>query len=263
MSEKNQNQFNGFVPFQGMVPMMPVVPVLPIMPFAQNPNGWGYTGRKKNAESETAWLNDCQTNMKTMYDQMIDMQKSTTDASRDQWNQLFEHLMDMEETFINSLPDEVPTVPGLPPLPISPKEFMGRIKEFQKMSNDHIVEQTDSAVDFYLKGQEKVGDIVNTAMENRIKDLEKASQAAAEEKPAKAEKAEKAEKESAKEDKAAEEPAKAAPVKAATRNGSKSAPARAARGGSKTAPVKAATKAEEPKAETEKTEETKDAESNQ
>jgi len=89
--------------------------------------------------------------------------------------------MDMQDTFAETLPDEVPTLPGFPQLPgISPKEFMKQVKEFQEMANAHIVEQADSVVDFTRKGQKKVRDAVNKAIDNAKEEKEAPAKAEAE-----------------------------------------------------------------------------------
>ena len=153
------NASNGFMPmFQGMMPVMPILPVMPVMPFAQNDNG---------ASGE-----DAASNMKKFWEQMIDVQKTSMNTAKDQWTRFFEYMMDMQDTFAESLPDELPTLPGFPQPAVSPKEFMKQLKGFQEMANEYFVKQADTAADFTLKGQEKVCDVVNQAMENAQKTKE-------------------------------------------------------------------------------------------
>ena len=52
-------------------------------------------------------------------------------------------------------------------LPMSPKAFLDRVKDFQKMANEHLVEQADSIADFWIKGQEQFYDMVSSAMESK------------------------------------------------------------------------------------------------
>ena len=107
------NASNGFMPmFQEMMPVMPILPVMPVMPFAQNDNG---------ASGE-----DAASNMKKFWEQMIDVQKTSMNTAKDQWTRFFEYMMDMQDTFAESLPDELPTLPGFPQPAVSPKEFMRR-----------------------------------------------------------------------------------------------------------------------------------------
>ena len=159
----------GFMPmFQGMMPqmpMMPMMPVLPVMPFAQNKNPWSCFANLNSCDNTCG--DDFMSGMKKFWEQMIDVQKTSLNGTRDQWNQFFEHMMDMQDTFAESLPDELPSLPGFPQMPaISPKDFMKRAKEFQEMTNAHFVEQADSVKDFYLKGQEKACDMACAAMDN-------------------------------------------------------------------------------------------------
>ena len=89
------------------------------------------------------------------------MQQTTMDNAKDQWNKFFEYMMDMQDSFAENLPDEVPTLPGLPQMPgISPKEFMKQAKEFQEMANKQFVEQADSVAEFSRKGQKKALEVV-------------------------------------------------------------------------------------------------------
>ena len=171
MSEK-KNTSGGFMPmFQGMMPMMPVMPMMPPMPFLQN-GGWGWSAPKKNPE-DTKRKESFRSNMKTFWEQTIDMQRSTVEAARDQWNQFFKYMLDMQETFAESLPEEAPALPGLPAFPLSPKEAMEWVMEFEEMTNSHMVEQADSLADYSIKGQEKVCDMVNAAVENAKEKKEK------------------------------------------------------------------------------------------
>ena len=169
MSNKKNNA-NGFMPmFQGMMPPMPPMPAMPMMPpmpFMPNREAFGF-GNK--AGKDDACCEDFKSGMKKFWEQMLDAQKSSMNGAKDQWNQFFEHMMDMQDTFVDSWPDEMPSLPGFPFAPaMSPKDFMKRMKDFQEMTNAHFMEQADSCVDFYFKGQEKTCDMVN-AMADSIK----------------------------------------------------------------------------------------------
>jgi hypothetical protein len=170
--KKFKNMANGFKPFaQGMMPMMPVIPVMPIMPMSS----WGWNGEKKNKDEDNEWADDFKSNMNTYWEQMIDMQKTSMKTAKDQWNQFFEHMMDMEDTFVDSLPDDAPSIPGLSWFSMSPKELMKWIKQFQEMSNEHFVEQADSIVDYKLKKKEQLYDMVNAAMEKAEEEKKEAA----------------------------------------------------------------------------------------
>ncbi len=160
MSKKKKNPMSNF---------MPKMPVPPMMAFAQK------MAEKKNDENVKARKEDVKSSMMTFWEQMIDMQKSAMEASKEQWNQFFKNTLDIEDTFAAIMPDEAPSLFGFPL--ISPKAFMQNLKEFQEVSNAHFVEQLDSAVDFRFKGKERVRDMVNTAMEERKKAKEEAEKA--------------------------------------------------------------------------------------
>ena len=90
-------------------------------------------------------------------------------GAKDQWNRVFDSIMDMQDSFTEYLPEEVPTLPGFtfaPVFVLSPKDFMKQVKEFQTMAKDHFVEQADSVVDFCMKGQEKAMEALDKAVEN-------------------------------------------------------------------------------------------------
>ena len=179
----NKNTTNGFMPmFQGMMPMMPTmpamppVPPLPPMPFL-NGQGWLSKSGKDDADAR---LDDFKSNVKTYWEKNIDMQKSSVDASKEQWNQFFDHIIDMQDTFVASLSDDAWSLPFLPAFSMSPKEFMEQVQEFQKMMKDHFVEQADSFADFVIKGQEQAYNMVDAAMENGKKEKETEAPALAE-----------------------------------------------------------------------------------
>ena len=72
------------------------------------------------------------------------------DNSKEQWSQFFEHLMDMQDLFIESLSEDALSLPGFPfgqLLTVSPKDFMKQVKEFQKMANKYFVEQADTTAE--------------------------------------------------------------------------------------------------------------------
>ena len=150
MSKKNQDKAKFPMFFgMGMWPM-PNKPAMPPMPFGER-------------AKDNAGIEDAKANMKKFWEQMIEMQKTSIDSSRELWDQYFEHMMDMEDLLTDSMPDEAPSVPGFifgQWIAVSPKELMKQLKEFQEMAKDHIAEQADSVADFSVRGQEKLCDIV-------------------------------------------------------------------------------------------------------
>lgn len=150
------------VPPMPIMPPMPVMPLMPMMPFMPNANGYG------NSRSSTGDRDD-RDDRKKFWEQVIDMEKSSMDSSRKQWNQFFENMMEMEDSFIESLPDEVTAFPGFPfgQMPAaSPKEFMKQLRKFQKMSNEYLVWQADFYIDLILRGQKQFCDVVSEADNN-------------------------------------------------------------------------------------------------
>ena len=133
------------------------------------------------------WDYDCWDSIETYWDQMIDMQRDWMSSSRKQWDQFFEHLMDMEDTFISNLPDEVPNVPGMPALRMSPKAFMKRAKEFQETSNAHFTKQADTMNELAIKNQEKAHEMVTEAVDKAREEKKEEEAEPVKGKPAKAE----------------------------------------------------------------------------
>ena len=166
---KNTTDINGIMPmFQGgkfpmpPMPQMPVIPPVPPMPFAPFQNAWGQAGNQNSfAAGNDSMKDNFKSTMKSFWMQNIDMQKSSLDSSKEQWKQFFDYMMEMQETFSASLPEETAAMP----FGFSPKGAMKRLKEFQEMSNKHIVEQADSIMDFCIQGQQQLYDIVSTAMD--------------------------------------------------------------------------------------------------
>jgi len=116
---------------------------------------WGFPGKKSDEEYEEDW-DTFKSNVKTIWEQMRDMQKASVDASKESWNKIFEQTVKMEQSFIDSLPDEAPE--GVPDIftPADVKDFMKKRKEFREEANKYAIEQADSFLDFAKKGQEHV-----------------------------------------------------------------------------------------------------------
>ena len=129
--------------------------------------GWEWS----KSERKEKWK-DLRSNMEKMWDQYQDMQKSAKDAMKDQWEKFFPRLLEMEQTFADSLPDEKASLPGMPTAPMSPKEFVEKVKEFQEMANKYAVEQSDNAFDFCVQGQQQVKDVVTDAVDTIESDLD-------------------------------------------------------------------------------------------
>ena len=162
MSKKN---FNGSMPmFQAGSLPVPPLPVVPFMPFGAFGQG---TNQGKVGENRQKQKENIKSTVKTAWMQKIDRKKTSADNGKEQWRQFFDYLMEMQETFCAALPDDTSSMPYGQMLPMSPKAFMERVKDFQKMANEHFVEQADSFADFWIKGQEQLYDMVSSAMESK------------------------------------------------------------------------------------------------
>ena len=135
---------------------------------------WKMPENKNNAKVEGE---DCKqkenvkSTLKSAWKQKNDRKKSSVDNRREQWKRYFDYRIKMQDTFAASLPDDLS---GLPPflqmLPMSPRAFMEQVKEFQILANEHFIEQADSVMDFFLKGQEQFFDLVSAAMDKKEED---------------------------------------------------------------------------------------------
>ena len=153
---------NGMPQIPGMPPLppMPPMPLIPPMPgFPGAPNGNG------GQEDVKAKAQEIGSNVKSALEKNIDMGKATVDSSKDQANQFFSYMMDMQDGFAASLPDQLPAIPGLPPIPVSPKGVVETLKEFEEMANEHFVEQADSTVDFFFEAQQMALDMIPDPVE--------------------------------------------------------------------------------------------------
>jgi predicted transcriptional regulator len=125
---------------------------------------YGWTEDDKESRKEQ-WKNFKST-METFLDQVQEMQKTAMEARKEQWNKTFAQLMEMQDNFAANLPEEFPTLPGMPASPVTPKEVMNKVKDFQETVNKHAIEQADSRIEFIKKGQEQVKEIVTDAVKS-------------------------------------------------------------------------------------------------
>ena len=215
-----KNAMKGFMP---MFPGMNAMPPMPFMPPMPDQDFWG--GKKSDKNILKDQWNDFKANLESYWNQLRDMQDSSTNATKEQWGKFFGQIMEMQEIFAASLPDEIPSLPWLPDFfkpTMSPRAYMKKVKEFQEMANAHAVEQTDSFLDFCKKGQEQAKDMVSEAVkkvEDKVEKVEETVQEAVkpeeepvktEEEPVKTEEPVKAEKEADKPEKKADKPVKKA-----------------------------------------------------
>ena len=145
-----------------VMPFMPPVPFMPPMPFLQ-PWGWGEKNGSKERGNQWQELKKA---VETQNEQLRDAQKLTMDACKEQWDKAFPKIMDMQKSFTASLPDEMPLLPGLPSLGLSPRKFMEKLNEFEEAFNEHAKEQAESFQNFYMQGQERARTTISKTMES-------------------------------------------------------------------------------------------------
>ena len=150
------------------IPMPPMFFMFP-MPgaFARD---WGSSqgGSKERAR-------ELQADMKTHWKNAIDMQKSSIDASRDQFERFLGYMTDMRDDFAEFLPDGMPWMPAWAE---PPKAFRETLKEWEELAKDHFFEQADLFTDFFIDSQQKACEQIPDASENSEE-----QEAAAEAKP--------------------------------------------------------------------------------
>ncbi len=69
--------------------------------------------------------------------------------------------MEMQASFADSLPDEMPFF-----TPVSPKEYLKKDKAFREKANKQAMEQADSFFEYASKRQEFVEDMVSEGVKN-------------------------------------------------------------------------------------------------
>ena len=116
--------------------------------------------------------------MDDFWDQMIEMQKTSMDAWKEQWDKAFPQFMEMQDSFIESLPDELVTPPGMPV--IKPKKVMEKVKEFQEMANEHASEQAESRIDFVVQRGQQAKEAAKDVVKSVEEGLDKATEDKAE-----------------------------------------------------------------------------------
>ena len=135
MSGKNVNAFKGFVP-----------PFPKAMPKIND---------------------DYKAGVKKLLGQMSEMQKSSVESSKEQWNKFFDQVLEMQDTVIESMSDDPISISWLlfgKPYAVSPKEFLKQMKEIEKMTNAHVMEQVDSFVEFSRKKIEMYSAMLGTVV---------------------------------------------------------------------------------------------------
>ena len=178
MSNKNGNNMWGFMPM--MPPMMPPM-MTPMMPF-----GMGQSAAKEAGSNMMDYINS---GMNSFWDQMYEMQKTSMNAAKAQWNQAFEQMLDMEDSFAASISRSIPSIPGLPVDFFKPEELVEWLKNLQEMFNRHLTEGSDFFMDSFGEKQRLIIQAINAyhdKAQERMNSGEKKEAPKAEAKPAKA-----------------------------------------------------------------------------
>lgn len=131
--------------------------------FAEYASQWGWPTDKE--ESKKQWK-EFQSGVETLFGQLQALQETVVEAQKDAWNKILPKLEEIQEKFTEKLPEELPTPPGMPASPVSPKEVAGKLKEIQKTVAKHAQEQADTVVEFCKKGQEQVKEAVKETVKN-------------------------------------------------------------------------------------------------
>jgi len=140
--------------------------------------GWG----ESKGDKKKQWK-EFKSGMEKVWDQYQDMQKAAKKAKKKQWEQFFSQFMEMQQTVADALPDEKVSLPGMPPAPVSPKEFVEKAKEFQETANARAVEQADNMFELRMQRQQHVKEMVSDAVQN-VEDNLDAAQSSSDDKPA-------------------------------------------------------------------------------
>ena len=126
---------------------------------------------------EEAWKKqwaDFEAVMGKLMEQGKQLQEDAMNARKEQWDQFFAHVMEMEQTVVDFLPDEKISIPGMPESPLSPREFATKVKEFQENANTRAVEQAENRKEQRAQQQEKAMKAVSDAVENIKENAKKA-----------------------------------------------------------------------------------------
>ena len=148
MAKKNKKNKDVQAPmFPGMFP--------PVIPFPMPVNG--------DQDEAKAKAKEFKANAKDVWEKSFDMRKASVDSTKDQFGQFFAYMMDLQDGFIETVPEQLPAIPGLPELPLSPKAFMKACKEYEEMINDYLIKQVDSCVEFVFASEQKAVEMIPQA----------------------------------------------------------------------------------------------------
>lgn len=154
-------------PFGGFLPMIP--PPVPMMPMPFMPNAWGSPRRKNRNENDASGKEERRSARDAFFEQMTEMQKSWMEQSSGQWNQFLDQMMDMEDMFASSMPDENPFLSAMRAFFPFPKEATKHAKGARETAERRRAEQADSENDPVINELETERDAVNKASDSTEK----------------------------------------------------------------------------------------------
>lgn len=114
-------------------------------------------------EEAKAKAKEFKASAKDAWEKSFDMRKSSADGAKEQFDQFFAYILDMQDGFIGTLPEQLPAIPGLPECPVSPKGIAKAAKEFEIMFNDYMVKQVEACVAFAFDAEQKAVEMVPAA----------------------------------------------------------------------------------------------------
>lgn len=131
---------------------------MPMFPGMMPP--WNGKGEKSRDAKPMVGAKKLSSDMKSFLNNSIEMQKASANSAKEQFNQLFAYTMGLHDGLATILPGKLPTIPGLPIDPVSPKDLVLYAKEIQELANEHFVKQMDSQVDFFIVAQQKTVEMI-------------------------------------------------------------------------------------------------------
>ena len=138
-------------------------PMFPMFPMTDAPEwdwDWNWDGFQDKSNKKSK---EFKADMKSYWEKAIEMQTSSIDGSKKQFNQFRDYMNDMMDDFVELLPDEIPWMPSWAK---APKSFRKTMKEWDEMANEYFSEQYDLWTDFAIKSQKKACDQIPNAPED-------------------------------------------------------------------------------------------------
>lgn len=98
--------------------------------------GWS----KDKSESKKQWK-EFKKDMEAYWDQLKDAQKEAIEDQLKELSKKYPQLADLEDSFSDDLPDEMPDMPNMPSSEFTLNDLMGKLNEYQEMAEKHAAEE--------------------------------------------------------------------------------------------------------------------------